>query len=222
MKKPALFLSIVVLAAIGSAMGQKIETQASTGAAITRIQTALNHLTVIQLSEPVLWVAAGSPVFKVEWRENKVFIEPTEPNASTNLFIWTKSGRLNYELEPAGEVAQMHFAIDQPPLDPPASKAPTTAADPPGRPSVDESAALLGGRPVRMSAYKPGRNGIQLWIKDLFQRDDRLFIRYAVENWSSQAYEVATPRVFLLEAPRGPNPIGLRRNSQLSDSQARR
>ena len=222
MKKQALFASIVLVMAVGSVMGQKIETQASSGAAITRVQTALNHLTVIQLSEPVMWVAAGSQAFKVECRENKVFIEPTEPNASTNLFIWTKSGRLNYELEPAGEVAQMHFAIDQPPIDSPASKAPAAAADPPGRQSVDESAALLGGRPVRMSAYKPGRNGIQLWIKDLFQRDDRLFIRYAVENWSSQAYEVATPRVILLEAPRGPNPIFLCRNSQLSDGEARR
>ena len=144
MKKQALFASIVLVVAVGSVMGQKIETQASNGAAITRVQTALNHLTVIQLSEPVMWVAAGSQAFKVEWRENKVFIEPTEPNASTNLFIWTKSGRLNYELEPAGEVAQMHFAIDQPPIDPPTSKAPAAVADPPGRQSVDESAALLG------------------------------------------------------------------------------
>src|SRR5207245_2839613 len=140
------------------ALGQKIEAQAPGSAAITRVETALNHLTVIELSEPVMSVAAGSQAFKIEWRENKVFVEPTEPNASTNLFIWTKSGRLNYELEPAGEVVRMDFAIDQPPLDPPASKAPTTAADPPGRPSVDESAALLGARPVRMSAYKPGRN----------------------------------------------------------------
>src|SRR5438552_6225458 len=116
----------------------------------------------------------------------------------------------------------MHFPIDQPPIDPPPGKAPAAAPDPPDRQSVDESAALLGGRPVRMSAYKPGRNGIQLWIKDLFQRDDRLFIRYAVENWTGQAYEVATPRVFLLEAPRGPNPIFLWRNSQLSDGEARR
>ena len=60
MKKQALFASIVLVVAVGSVMGQKIETQASNGAAITRVQTALNHLTVIQLSEPVMWVAAGS------------------------------------------------------------------------------------------------------------------------------------------------------------------
>ena len=46
MKKQALFASIVLVVAVGSVMGQKIETQASNGAAITRVQTALNHLTM--------------------------------------------------------------------------------------------------------------------------------------------------------------------------------
>src|SRR5438128_6950758 len=158
MKKQALFASIVLVVAVRSAMGQKIETQASNGAAITRVQTALNHLTVIQLSEPVMWVAAGSQAFKVEWRDNKVFIEPTAPNASTNLFIWTKSGRLNYELAPAGTIAQMDFAIDQPPPDPPAPKALGTssgqaaAADPPSHATV-ATEGLLGGKPVRLTSY---------------------------------------------------------------------
>ncbi len=71
------------------------------------------------MSEPVITVAVGSPVFKVEWRENKVFIEPTETNVATNLFVWTASGRFNYELDPAGAVPQMDFAIDQPAIDPP-------------------------------------------------------------------------------------------------------
>src|SRR5207245_1769640 len=148
------------------ALGQKIEALAPGSAAITRVETALNHLTVIELSEPVISVAAGSQAFKVEWRENKVFVEPTEANVSTNLFIWTKSGRLNYELEPAGEVIRMDFAIDQPPIRPPAIKTPATASDPPPRKTADES-ALLGGKPVWMSAYKARRNSVQLLIKDI-------------------------------------------------------
>ena len=70
---------------------------------------------MIELGEPVTQVAAGSSSFKIEWRENKVFIQPLEPGATTNLFIWTASGRLSYELVPAGSVEQMHFAIDQDP-----------------------------------------------------------------------------------------------------------
>ena len=97
MKKRLALVLIALLLGVWPVTAQKIETQ-----------------------------AAGSQAFKVEWRENKVFIEPTEPNVSTNLFIWTKSGRLNYELDPAGTVAQMHFAIDQPALDPPALRSPET------------------------------------------------------------------------------------------------
>ena len=43
-----------------------------------RVETALNHLTIIELSEPITMVAAGSPAFKIERRENKVFIQPLE------------------------------------------------------------------------------------------------------------------------------------------------
>ncbi len=219
MKKQTLFAFIVLVMAAVPALGQKIEIQAPGRAAITRVGTALNHLTVIELSEPVMSVAAGSQAFKVEWRDNKVFVEPTEPNASTNLFIWTKSGRLNYELEPAGEVAQMDFAIDQPPIRLPAIKTPAAVADPPSRKTDDES-ALLGGTPVQISTYKAERNRVQLLIKDLFREDDRLFIRYAVENSTNRAYEIGTPQVFLLDSPRGPKSLMYQRHLQLTDSEA--
>ena len=95
------------------AVAQKIETETSDRTRIVHLKTALNHLTVIEVGEPVVQVAAGSPAFKVEWRENKVFVQPTEADAATNLFIWTANQRLNYELEPAGSVANMDFAVDQ-------------------------------------------------------------------------------------------------------------
>ena len=94
-------------------VAQKIGTETSDRTRIVHLKTALNHLTVIEVGEPVLEVAAGSPSFKVEWRENKVFVQPMEADAATNLFIWTASQRLNYELEPAGAVASMDFAVDQ-------------------------------------------------------------------------------------------------------------
>ena len=96
------------------------------------LKTALNHLTVIEVAEPVVQVAAGSPSFKVEWRENKVFVQPTEADAATNLFIWTANQRLNYELEPAGAVTDMDFAVDQAPVHvEPIKPASATPAAPP-------------------------------------------------------------------------------------------
>jgi len=214
--------TFIILALAGvPVLGQKIDTQAPGPATITRVETALNHLTVIELSEPVVSVATGSQSFKVEWRENKVFIEPTEPNVSTNLFIWTKSGRLNYELEPAGEVTQMDFAIDQPPTPKEISKTPAVKADPPSPPVVSES-IFLKGRPVRTKTYKVAKNRVQVMFKDIFNQDGRLYIRYVVENSTKRVYDVRPPQVFMVESPRGPKTLLEQHSVQLTDSEARK
>src|SRR3974390_1097482 len=114
MKRILMTLALLTLTLV-PAMAQKIGTEAGDRTKIVHLKTALNHLTVIEVAEPVLEVATGSPAFKVEWRENKVFFQPNEAEAATNLFIWTASQRLNYELEPAGPVNEMDFAVDQTP-----------------------------------------------------------------------------------------------------------
>ncbi len=98
-----------------TADAQKIEIEKSDRHKVIRVETAPNHLSVIELAEPVTEVAAGSSSYKIEWRGNKVFVQPLDPEATTNLFIWTASGRLSYELVPAPSVEEMHFAIDQEP-----------------------------------------------------------------------------------------------------------
>lgn len=221
MKNQTLCPLMVLMAAALPAFGQKVLTQKPSSTAITRVETALNHLTVVELREPVLSVASGSQAFRVEWRGNKVFIEPTEANVSTNLFIWTKSGRLNFELEPAGQVSQMDFAIDQPVAPRPAAKPRAAKRDPSGAESQME-AALLGAMPVEMSDYKIQPNRVQLLIKDVVRRDGQLFVRYAVENWTNQSFEMRTPQVFLLESPRSPVSLVGQRNFQLPDSEAAR
>src|SRR5258708_31745224 len=66
-------------------LAQKIETATSDHNQIIHLKTALNHLTVIELREPVIQVATGSQSFKVEWRGKKKFVGATKPQASTNL-----------------------------------------------------------------------------------------------------------------------------------------
>src|SRR6266478_6915754 len=124
------FLAVAALSL--PAWGQKVEVQKPDRGQILHVQTALNHLTVLEMTEAVSTVAVGSHVFKVEWRENKVFIEPTETSVATNLFVWTASGRFNYELDPPGAVPQMDFAIDQPTADPPANVSANRAVTPSG------------------------------------------------------------------------------------------
>src|SRR5437667_6872427 len=104
-------MTIVLMLALAG-KPQRIETQYPDRSKVTRVETAMNHLTVIELAEPVTLAAAGSPLFKIERRDNKVFIQPLEEGSSTNLFVWTAAGRWSYELVPAVSPATMHFAND--------------------------------------------------------------------------------------------------------------
>src|SRR5258708_16479418 len=85
-----IWLSFAAVAALSwPAWGQKVEVQKPSRCQILHVQTALNHLTVLEMTEPVSTVAGGSPVFKVESRQNKLFIEPTQETVATTLFLST-------------------------------------------------------------------------------------------------------------------------------------
>jgi len=177
----------------------------------------LNHLTVIEVGEPVVQVAAGSPSFKVEWRENKVFVQPTEADASTNLFIWTANERLNYELEPAAALADMDFALDQAP--PRAEPVKQASAPPPAPPSTAQ--LLLEGKPVRL--ISPGQHAskpVEVWISDVYERDGRVLVRYALRNHGDEAYSAGRPEVYQLEGVRSRHSLYGLANSQLNDQEA--
>jgi hypothetical protein len=215
------FCNILIIIGVISTIGmplaaQKIERESSDHSQIVHLKTALNHLTVIELREPVTQVAAGSPSFKVEWRENKVFVQPTEADASTNLFIWTASERLNYELEPAGDVAGMDFAVDQIPLPQPK---PASAPQPP-QPSPKE--ILLAGKAVRLESAKPSHKPVEVTIRDLYESDGRLLIRYAVRNRGSHVYEMSGPQVYELTGVGYPQSLYPLLDSQLGDQESAR
>lgn len=65
-----------------------------------------------------------------------------------------------------------------------------------------------------MTSFKREKNHVQLLIKDLFQNQDRLYIRYVVLNSTKRVYETGKPEVFCLTAPRGPRNILEQRDSQ--------
>jgi len=213
-------LTLIILAAtVTPAVTQKIGTETSDRTRIVHLKTALNHLTVIEVGEPVVEVAAGSPSFKVEWRDNKVFVQPTEADAASNLFIWTATQRLNYELEPAGSVETMDFAVDQAPAHTAEAVKPAdTSSVASGSPSFTE--LLLAGRPVRMVPSKQrGSKPVEVWISDMYEKDGRLLIRYAVCNHGAQPYNIETPQVYQLDGVRSAQSLYGFVNSQLGDEQ---
>jgi hypothetical protein len=217
MKRFSIILIITALAAARMPLlAQKIERETGDRTQIIHLKTALNHLTVIELREPVIQVATGSQSFKVEWRENKVFVQPTEPDASTNLFIWTASERLNYELEPAGDVAAMDFAVDQML---PAQPKPASVTPPP-QPSPTE--ILLAGKPVRLESSRPTRKPVEITIRDLYEGDGRVLVRYAVRNRGNHIYDVSTPQVYELSGVHYSQSLYTLVDAQLGDQEAAR
>jgi hypothetical protein len=201
------------------AWAQKIEIQKPDRNQIVRVQTALNHLTVIEVGETVTTVAAGSPAFKIEWRENKVFVQPSEPGVTTNLFIWTASGRLNYELEAAGAVEQMDFAIDHPIAQP--TPVSVSAAKHPAPATSEQFVlnSLLGGRPIRTDGLKEPKNRVIVLLKDTYQRENHeVFIRYAVRNDTRDVYTLTTPKVFTLSVDSPPSDLDRLVNFQVGES----
>ena len=186
-----------------AAPAQRIETEFPDHTRVTRVETAMNHLTVIELAEPVTLAAAGSPSFKIERRDNKVFIQPLEEGVSTNLFVWTSSGRWSYELVPAESPATMHFAIDQKAVPSPQSQNSVTPDSAVSDASVSQPFAeemLLFAKPIRHVGEKFGPADVGVFITDVYRKEDQLFIRYIIDNRTAQPYAIGIPDVFALES----------------------
>jgi len=204
---------------------QKIDTETASRERVVRVQTAMNHLTVIEVAEPVTTVAVGSPqAFKVERRENKVFIQPLQENVATNLFIWTASTRLNYELVPAiSDAGQMDLAIDyrqpqpQAQLTPPKPPEPTVAA-----PTVP-SEMLLNSTPVRLvGGAAAAKADLGVLIRDVYRRQDEVFVRFSIENRSSQTLRAGPPAVVSLTGLKFDQSLWTFQNAQLGMEYASR
>ena len=211
MKRTLMLIAIATLAAFG----QKIDTQKPDRNKITRLGTTQNHLSVIELGEPVTQVAAGSSSFKIEWRENKVFIQPLEPDATTNLFIWTASGRLSYELVPAS-VEQMHFAIDQDPATLQAKKEEPVEQAPVVQQPKIPAAMLMESMPVKLVGSSRNHQKVEIVLQDVYQKDGRVYLRYAIVNGGRTVYLSAAPEVFTLNSPRAQQSLIPLANSQLA------
>jgi hypothetical protein len=187
---------------------QKIETQPLDTKKIVRVETARDHLTVIELSDPITMVAVGNQsAFNVERRENKVFVKPAEDGAKTNLFIWTVAGRFTYELVAAKTVDQMHFAIDQPPA---AVAVNFSTRSPQGfaekaRPLPAEM--LTEATPIVPHGDRETRGRVEIALRDLYRAENRLYVRYAIINHSGRAYRTAQPAAWRLEGIRSPQSL---------------
>lgn len=185
----------------GALLGQKAETPRADSSTVLRVETARDHLTVIELSDPVTMVAVGNrSAFTVERRENKVFLTPIDESARTNLFIWTSRGRYVYELVPAKDLDRMQFAVDQ-------VAQPLTSLVAPPKPEVEAAQKtpplppemLTLGQPVLLAGERETSGRAEVTIRDLYRKGNRVYLRYAVTNQSRVGYQPARPAAWRLD-----------------------
>src|SRR5689334_11327307 len=98
MMKALLLLSVISIVCCSAIRAQSVssknptqDARATTANDIVHVNTAVEHLTVLEFAEPVAMAAAGSDAFQIERQLNKVFVKPLRLGVATDLFVWTQS-----------------------------------------------------------------------------------------------------------------------------------
>lgn len=189
-------------------------------APITKVQTALNHLTVIEMPEPITMAAAGSDAFDIKRHGNRVFVEPVRPNVSTNLFLWTAHGESIYELAPAGEVSTMNVLIaSKPAPTTPGANAPNSMPDSEVQKIADMvfSRALLQTEHISQRDSRPRKDGVSVTLDEVVRAKDTLYVRYHIANDSQAPYRVLDPSVQSIRPAQSPVSLPSLVNMQVGD-----
>jgi Conjugal transfer protein len=209
-------MTIPLVLAVAAAGAQTINQSQ-----IRHIETSLNHLTVLEFGEPVTTLAVADPdSFRVEHHDDKVFVMPLREKVSTDLFVWTASRQVSYELDPAGELATMDVLIRNEP--PPDSHAKARESAEPSDLEIRKIAALvlvqtmMGAQDIAHDPMKLATGRVQIDIEQVYRSKDQLYIRYSVTNQTKAPFRLTTPDVYAPLPTQQPiSLIGLR-NRQLS------
>ena len=209
--------AVLALAAIGAA------AQSTNFSQIQHIETALNHLTVIDLAEPIITVAVADPdSIQIERHDDKVFLKPLKDGVSTNLFIGTQSRQIAYEIDPAGDLSKMNVIVRNAPE--PVQHKPDHEAEMP-EPSGQQiqkiaslvlTQALMGTESIVREKSKIAVSGVNVTLEQVFRSKDALYIRYTIANQSTVPFRVTTPDISEVKSTKHPISMDSLRDHQLS------
>jgi len=167
---------------------------------IRHIETSLNHLTVLEFGESVTTLAIADPdSFQIECHDDKVFVKPLREGVSTNLFVWTASRELSYELDPAGALAAMDVLVRTEPSPNPHASA-RAAAEPSDAEirkiaSLVLTQAMMGVEGIVRDPEKRAADRVEIEVEQVYRAKDRLYIRYSIGNQSHAPFRVTDPDV---------------------------
>ena len=188
---------------------------------IRHVQTSLNHLTVLEFDEPVTTLAIADPdSFKVERHDDKVFVMPLREKVATNLFVWTASREISYELDPAGQLPTMDVLIrTQPPAGAhPLPGSPIASTETETRKIASQvlTQTMMGVQDVARDLNKVATGRVQVELEKVYRTKDQLYIRYIVSNGTNAPFRLTTPDLSNPLATDQPISLVSLRNHQLS------
>jgi Conjugal transfer protein len=177
-----------------------VEAQTTSQSQVRHIETSLNHLTVLEFGESITTLAIADPdSFEVERHDDKVFVKPLREGVSTNLFVWTATRELNYELDPAGQLAAMDVLVRMEPAASPAAATQAAAgiSDTEIRKiaSLVLSQTMMGTEDIAHDAEKRHPNRVEVSLDQVYRAKDRIYIRYSVANQSEAPFRVTMPGI---------------------------
>ena len=168
---------------------------------IRHVETSMNHLTVLEFGESVTTLAVGdADTFQIERHEDKVFIKPLQQGVATNLFVWTASRELSYELDPSGSLASMDVSIHTDPAPGPRANAQSNAEL--SEEKIRKIATLVltqtlaGAEDIVQDSTKTERNRVQVAIDQIYRSEDQIYLRYSITNRTEAPFRVTTPAVY--------------------------
>lgn len=218
--KPALVPFLATLLVAGALSAQSITHQHVNPDHVTQVATALGHLSIVEMPEPITMAAIGSSAVQVEWHANRIFIKPLRQGEATNLFVWTEHTRSSYEILAPGQIANAAFVIDQ-------TQTPKIASTP--TPKVAEGEiqkaadiligqTLLQAAPVTARSIKPAKDRVDLRIDEVVRDRDSVYVRYSISNRGKRPYRIDDPNVFSLLPAKGNDVLVALRDVQISDA----
>ncbi len=193
-------MKVLAALAIG-AVSMAVAAQTTTFTETPHIHTTLNHFTVIDPGEPIaMFALADHSSFALERSGDKLFIEPLRENAATNLFIWTPTRQLIYEIDPAGALSKMDMLVRIPPSAHTTQQGGVTASVAvENRRQLSMQAqddALMRSESISLDDQKQHSGEIAVRIEEVLRSKDQLLIRFSIRNESTDPFRVTTPDVF--------------------------
>ena len=215
-------VAALFFAAGSLASAQTITHQTVNPDAVTPVATALNHLSLIELPEPITRAAVGSDDIRIEWHGNTVALKPVRQGQSTNLFVWTEHTQSTYEILAPGEVTSAAFVIDQSNGRPEGSKVAEKEAKI-SQTEIQKAAdtliaqSMLQSSVVNSRGVKETPDHVNVRITEVARDKGALYVRYTVSNPGQHPYRLSSPSVFSFTPSAASNVVGSLKGLQVPE-----